>query len=321
MPRARLKSHEKAKDATGGGLILDIIEGLEGSKSINADIANCMEEKGYRLFELRDIKLKDVYKKLEAMDAATRKQYISSKMPPEGKLFENQQNGMLDVEKTTVRAAGRMAPSDPHQIYHSNIKYGLVYSFIKKKLSPRPFSEPGNLSSEKATIVAKLSFDGEIDTKRQYPGLLFLKHDPNNSNVIMNKSRPVSFRIAHYKDEEATSLINAHQIFQVEPGQYILFALITKEFEGKRHPTGFCISSLAIKLEAGDVFNMGHWHIDEEGVLSLTQNNIGEAQSALSGFGTVSDKVKNVEYFNGARAPCSSIVGGAVPNYYIRLPE
>jgi|GEM_PF-4810545 len=315
-----LKSHEKAKDATDGGLMLDIVEGLAGSKTQNADTANCMAEKNYRLFELPDTDLKQVYKKLEAMNAATRKQYVSSATPPKGQLIEARQNGMLDETKTTVRAAGHLAPSDPEQTYHSNIKYGFVYSFIKKKLSPRPFTEPVSLLPGKATIVAKLSFDGEVKTKRQYPGLLFFKHNPETSHVMMNKSRPISFRIAHYKDEEA-SLINSHQIFQIEPGQYILWALISKENIEKRRTTGFCISSLAIQVEAGETLNMGHWHIDNEGLLSVTQDNLSEAGSALTGFGDASSQLQNAKYYNGAQTTCSSIVAGTMPNYYIRLPE
>lgn len=319
--RLALKAHEKATDATDGGLVLALVESLSGSKTHNADTANCMAERNYRLFELSDTKQKDVYSKINSMDAATRKQYVSSDTPPEGQLIGYRHNGLLDEEKTTVRAAGRLAPSDPEQVYHSNIKFGLVYSFIKKKLSPRPFTEPANLSPDKATIVAKLSFDGEIDTKRQYPGLLFFKHDPKSSRVVMNKNRPVSFRIAHYKEEEQDSLINSHQIFQVDPGQYILFAMITKENVDKRRTTGFCISSLAIKVQAGETLNMGHWHIDAEGLLSVTQDNLGDAKSSLAGFGDTSSQIKNTKYYNGAQATCSSIVGGSLPNYYIRLPE
>ena len=316
-----LKSHEKATNGTDGGLMLDVLEDLTGSRTQNADTANCMAEKNYRLFELANTKLKDVYEKFETMDAATRKQYLSSDIPPEGQRIEYRPNGMLNEEKTTVRAAGRLAPSDPDQTYHGNIKYGFVYSFIKKKLSPRLLSEPANLSPEKTTIVARLSFDGEIKTKRQYPGLLFFKHDPDTSEVIMNRKRPISFRIAHYKDEEEASLINSHQIFQIEPGQYILWALITKEHVEKRRTTGFCISSLAVKVAAGETLNMGHWHIDGDGLLSVTQDNMGEAKSALSNFGDASGQIKNAKYYNGAQTTCSSIVGGTMPNYYIQLPE
>jgi len=312
-----LKSHEKASDGSDGGLMLLALNGLVGSRTHNADLANCMAEKNYRVFSLPDEKLKDVFKKLNEMTDEERQQYISSQTPPEGTLISKPYNALLDEEKTTVRAAGRLQPSDPNQSYHSNIKYGFAFSYTKKKLSPQAFTKAETLASDKATIVTQLSFDGEAN-KDQYPGLLFFRHDPATSEVVMNKSRPISFRIANYDD---ASLINSHQIFQVEPGQYILWALISKKLSETRRTTGFCISSIAVKVSAGETLNLGHWSIDENSILSVTQDNFNEASVALADFGDASSKLRNAKYYNGAQVTCNSIVGGVAPNYYIRLPE
>jgi len=109
-----LKSHEKASDGSDGGLMLLALNGLVGSRTHNADLANCMAEKNYRVFSLPDEKLKDVFKKLNEMTDEERQQYISSQTPPEGTLISKPYNALLDEEKTTVRAAGRLQPSDPN---------------------------------------------------------------------------------------------------------------------------------------------------------------------------------------------------------------
>lgn len=287
--------------------------GALGNRRANLDIANCMSSRDYRRFEILEENQKSFAKRLEVMEHSELSSYLTSSNPPEGRLAEYEPNGLYYVQDNSLTASGSLQKLKPNQVLPSILKFGgpLVFS---KKLPPKPLSAPTSLDAAKATLVARLNFNGKSE-RFDKPDLIFVKRDPKSGHfVLTDKEKPIVFRIANH---EAQDLIEGFQIFQVEPGQYALW-----QVNMPKSSKGFytCLSTITIDVKAGDKTYLGDWTFTPENKYGVTNAGQTEAGLALKTIDNGSTALSSPNYMNGADTPCTSLLGGGLQLYYFELP-
>ena len=309
-------AQERATDASpdaSNGLLNIAWTGLLGPGRTNLDVANCMASRDYRRFEIFDRSQKEFMKQLETMDRTQLSSYLTSNTPPKGKLAGYESNGLYQAQDNSLHASGTHPKLRPVQPLPGLLRFGGPL-ILNKKLPPKPISMPTLLEPTKATLIARLNFDGKRG-RFDRPDLLFLKRDPETGKFILkDKKTPIVFRIANHKAEH---LVDGFQVFQAEPGHYALW-----QMNGRKQSEVIytCLSTITVDLEAGDNIYLGDWTFTPENKYGVSHNGETEAGLALKKIQSASGSLRPANYMNGADTPCTSVVGGRMPLYYFELP-
>jgi len=303
---------DAAPDAANGLLNLAWTGLLSGGRT-NIDVANCMSSRDYTRYEISGESMKSFGERLGAMDNKQLSAYFSFPTPPEGQPAAYEPNGLFHPQENSMKAAGTLPKLKPQQILPSLLKFGGPL-ILNKKLPPKPITKPTTLDPTKTTLVARLNFDGKAG-RFDRPDLLFVKRNPDTGDFVLgNKNKPTVFRIANLKEK---NLVDGFQIFQAEPGQYALWQVNGRK---QSEVTYTCLSTLAIKLKAGDALYLGDWTYTAEEKYGVTANGVVEANSALKDIDVSASPLQTANYMNGADTPCTSVVGGGLQLYYFKLP-
>lgn len=309
-------AQDRAADVSpeaSNGLLNVAWTGLLGPGRTNLDVANCMASRDYRRFEVIDRSQKEFMKQLVTMEPTQVSLYFTSNTPPEGKLAEYEPNSLYQPQDNSLSASGVLPKLHPVQPLPALLKFGGPL-ILNKKLPPKPISTPTRRDPTKATLIARLNFDGKRG-RFDRPDLLFMKRDPETGEFILtDKKRPIVFRIANHK---AKHLVDGFQIFQAEPGQYALW-----QINGRKQSEVIytCLSTITVDFKAGDNIYLGDWTFTSESKYGVTHNGEIEAGLALKTIQSTSGPLRPANYMNGADTPCTSIVGGGMPLYYFELP-
>lgn len=303
-----------ANPEAANGLLSAAWTGMLGGGRTNLDIANCMSSRDYQRFEILTETQKSFTKRLRAMDDKQIAEYFTSEEPPEGKLANYTPNGLFYSQGNSLRATGSVPKLKPQQVLPSILKFGGPL-ILNRKLTAKPITTSSKLDSEKATLVARMNFDGKAG-RFERPDLLFVKRDPKNGFFDLTaQKKPILFRIANHNAE---NLVDGFQIMQAEPGQYILW-----QVNGRKQSsvTYTCLSTIVIDIKAGENIYLGDWTVMSDGRFGVTNEGKSEANSALMTIDSSPSSLRSANYKNGADAPCTSVVGGGLQLYYFELPS
>lgn len=266
---------------------------------------DCMMAKGYRRFNVPGMRLRQFQERLQAATSEVLAAYVGASEPPEGVLSR------VWVNTYWLPAGDESAPGpEPRRFTPRAMTLGDDHSWNPRQTIIRPLREDADiaLDGDQALIVMTVrSTTGA--------GLRFERSDPATGGAgIVTEGRRQRwpwFDIRAGADDTSPKRVMG----LVPAGTYSLAAAWTWRWA---NGTEFCLGTVAVQIEAGEIVDLGDFSLDRGAEVSalstsphvrlrIDQPDLDAARLALLGGTPLAERMRAARYFNRFPRQCRLI--------------